>query len=84
MTNEALQRATELEPLIKAVKTNIKKWETATGFKRNPEIQSFFGDGGNGYSYVDGSHIPFEVAQALSLAGFKKELKKLEDEFNSL
>jgi hypothetical protein len=84
MTKEALQRAIELEPLIKMVKDNIDRWECARSFAGYAEIKAIFvGDRGN-YSYVKPTHIPFDVAKAISLDGFRKELKKLEDEFNSL
>lgn len=84
MTKEALKRATELEPLIANAKLHIDKWEKAASFISQPHVNAFFPSGNAGYSYLDIKHIPFEVAKAISLAGFRKELQQLEDEFNSL
>jgi hypothetical protein len=82
MTGESFKRAEELLPKIAATKTNIDRWEKATSFKGSAEIGSNFPN--QNYSYVHAKHIPFDVAKALSLAGYKKELEQLENEFNSL
>jgi hypothetical protein len=84
MTKENLGRANELLPLIAKAKLNVEKWENVTHFETNPGIQCYFNECMKGCSYVDATYIPFDVAKALSLDGFRKELKKLEDEFNAL
>lgn len=83
MTAESFKRAGELLPLIESAKTNIAKWECAISFKGFGEIPTRF-EINNNYSYLSAKHIPFEVARALSIVGFKKELEQLENEFNSL
>jgi len=84
MKIESYKRAEELLPLIDAVKDNIKRWESVSHFYSSSEIKCGFNSGTGNYSYVRPKHIPFEVAKALSLAGYKKELEQLENEFNSL
>lgn len=84
MTPEGFKKAQDLLPLIEVAKTNLNRWETATSFKSGAEISCHFEGGKTNYSYVKPHHIPFEVAKALSIAGYKKELEKLENEFNSL
>lgn len=84
MTEKNLERANQLRPLIAAAKDNIARWDSATSFKSSSEISCLFQSGTGNYSYVRPAHIPFDVAKALSLAGYNKELKQLEDEFNSL
>lgn len=84
MTTESLQRATELQPLIEKAKENIIKWEKATSFKTNASIDALFSDGTTRYSCLYIAHVPFDIFRVISLDGYRKELQRLEDEFNSL
>lgn len=82
MKIENLERGNQLQPLIANAKKNIEIWGKATSFTTN-NIDAILSSGQE-YTCLNIKYIPFDVAQALSLAGFRKELQRLEDEFNAL
>lgn len=82
MTQESFQRASELLPLIAKAKANIIRWEEAYSYRGTGHVDCC--SKSSSYSSASAIHVPFDVAKALSLDGFRKELKTLEDEFNSL
>lgn len=82
MTKEAHERATELLKLIARANEHIDRWEKAVSFKGWGSVQCEFNTREYDAAYC--KHFPFDALKAVSIDGFKKELKLLEDEFNSL
>jgi hypothetical protein len=83
MTDQSRKRGNTLASLIEEAKDNIDRWERAYAYIGKAEMNCLFTDS-NRYEIVRCIHVPFDVLKALSLDGFRKELKKLEDEFNAL
>lgn len=83
MNTDQLNVGKELHEKIESCKSQLSRWRNAVSLTSTVELKTVL-NGNNRTDYATSKYINFDVLKTLTIDAIKKELNKLEDEFNKL
>lgn len=84
MTKEQLEKANQLNSLIKILESNLNNWSRAIRISEQIKLTVPLGNGSNSVEYINNDFVDFEHLKLVTVAKIENKLKEAKQQLADL